>query len=329
MLTYLSCDWGTSSFRMKLIDAPHLQIRAEEQSDHGIAATYAAWKNTGQHDQDKRFAFYFKIIARHIKLMENRLNRSLAEVPVIVSGMASSSIGMKELPYSKLPFAISGADTHVLYMEPCKEITHPVLLISGASSGADVMRGEETQLIGFAERHADTHGDVVYIFPGTHSKHIMVNDGQITRFRTYMTGEFFELLSKKSILQASVADSQALPWPEERWQAFGKGVETGADTNLLHAAFLVRTNSLFGKMNKEDNLAYLSGLLIGAELKDLRDTHTGNLYLCSGTHLKAAYQYALQALNMQQTQIFSERDIEEAVMHGHLKIYQHHLTPKT
>ncbi|HEX3934903.1 MAG TPA: 2-dehydro-3-deoxygalactonokinase, partial [Puia sp.] len=118
-------------------------------------------------------------------------------------------------------------------------------------------------------------GQGVFVFPGTHSKHIDVRDGQAVAFKTYMTGELFALLTQQSVLAASVtapdktgsAAGSAATLPE----AFFAGIAATRNASLLHSAFLTRTNQLFHKYNKEDNYHFLSGLLIGEELRELTE----------------------------------------------------------
>src|SRR5882672_11248539 len=100
---FFSCDWGTSSFRLKLIDANSLHVIASETSSQGIAQTFELWKQ-GNQPEEKRISFYSGFIREHIKTLEKNLNDSLDYLPVILSGMASSDIGMFQLPYKKLPF---------------------------------------------------------------------------------------------------------------------------------------------------------------------------------------------------------------------------------
>src|SRR5450432_1404958 len=125
--------------------------------------------------------------------------------------MASSTLGMVELPYKELPFLADGSDLRVETIYANGLFHHDVLLISGARTGDDVMRGEETQLVGCAlgAGYATQAGEQVFIFPGTHSKHVVVREGRVIAFKTYMTGEFFELLSKKSILAGDVEAGEA------------------------------------------------------------------------------------------------------------------------
>src|SRR5690242_17767185 len=138
MIRFLSCDWGTSSFRLTLAEAAALRIVASESTNDGISATFSLWKQSGK----ERLPFYLAIIGKHIRRMEHKLGCSLAGTPLIISGMASSSIGMLELPYGRLPFRADGSGIITRFPEAPPHFEHPVLLISGVSSDDDVMRGE-------------------------------------------------------------------------------------------------------------------------------------------------------------------------------------------
>src|SRR5690606_11395652 len=155
---------------------------------------------------------------------------------LLISGMASSSIGIEELPYADLPFNINGSDAVCAYFEPGHELSHPVFLISGVRAAHDVMRGEETQLVGVCDllgKTVQNHNEAeqVFIFPGTHSKHIYINNARIREFKTYMTGEYFDLLRHKSILSHGVSDVQDFKSPKNL-QSFKKGVMESLVTNL-------------------------------------------------------------------------------------------------
>src|SRR5215216_1214665 len=103
MEKFLSCDWGVSSFRLRVVETRSLTIIAEEKSDHGIAMSFELWKQSEKKEK-LRLAFYFDVIREHIKILERKSGTSLDKLPLIVSGMASSSIGMINLPYKELPF---------------------------------------------------------------------------------------------------------------------------------------------------------------------------------------------------------------------------------
>src|ERR1700688_388126 len=97
---FLSCDWGTSSFRIRLVDAKNGNVIIEEISNQGIAGTSNVWCNSGDLSEEKKVSFYLNVIQQHIKKIEEKISHSLDGVKVIISGMASSSIGFIDIPYS-------------------------------------------------------------------------------------------------------------------------------------------------------------------------------------------------------------------------------------
>src|SRR5690554_3005248 len=314
---FLSCDWGTSSFRLRLIEAETLDILAEQTSDQGIAFTFSHWQEANKRNQTAREIFYLNYVQEKVRSMEKDVSMSLGGIPVIFSGMASSSIGLKELPYGTLPFSANGKDIPIVFLQPIAEFPHPAYLISGIRSEDDVMRGEETQLIGVVSQLKGEIEDQLFIFPGTHSKHIYVTNHQVTHFKTYMTGEIFDLLSKKSILSASLEENKNI----ENWDSFLSGVQMANASNLLHASFMVRTQNLFGKLTKEQNHDFLSGLLIGTELKELLQEDSMRIYLCCNSHLKPRYEAVLLHLGIRDVHVFSGEEIDEAVIRGQFQIY--------
>jgi 2-dehydro-3-deoxygalactonokinase len=324
MISYLSCDWGTSAFRLSLVDAENYNVIESEHSDRGILATYNNWNANNNTGGAERVSFYLDVIGHHINAIERKIGRSLDGVPLLISGMASSSIGMKPLPYHQLPFSIEGTGLLSEFIPQTMSFKHDVLLISGVRTEDDVMRGEETQLIGIFSGDAAMKGEKIYILPGTHSKHILVKETQAVDFKTFMTGEFFDLLSKKSILHAGLESGAGLPDGNEK-KCFEEGVLEGAHSNLLKVCFKVRTNSLFERMTKKENYHYLSGLLIGAELGEIVRNDAIGIYLCGSVHLKGYYETALKVLGLKNVHSFSPQVVEKAAMIGQYKIYEKHI----
>jgi len=319
MKQFLSCDWGTTSFRLRLIDAENLAIIAEEKTTHGIAETFHLWKQSGK-NEESRLAFYLDIILKHINVIEGKSGISLKDLPLIISGMASSTIGMIDLSYKDLPFTVTGEDIKTHTIDTTNSFKHKTVIISGVRSADDVMRGEETKLIGCASGISN-HEEHLYIFPGTHPKHIKVKNGKAIAFKTYMTGEFFELLSKKSILSVSVEEGSGIQ-AENNLRSFQKGVKDSMNANLLHSCFLIRTNDLFKKLTPEENYYYLSGLIIGAELKDLAD-EKGNITIVANGTLAAQYLTALRVLNLPKANdLLTSMDADEALIKGQMQVYK-------
>src|SRR5688572_16004527 len=95
---FLSCDWGSTLFRLKLVDAVNHSIIAEEKNHNGIVTTHELWKSSKQ-DDSKRLDFYINILQKHILNIETKLGTVFTDVPLVISGMASSTLGMIELAY--------------------------------------------------------------------------------------------------------------------------------------------------------------------------------------------------------------------------------------
>jgi len=163
----LSCDWGTSAFRLRLVNAENALVLNEVKGQQGIAAVYNKWIESNQ-PESKRVAFYSNIFQ---SVLDGYFKEDIKDVPIIISGMASSTIGMKELPYAKLPFELSGDNLNIEKFEADNFCKNDILLISGLQTNVDVIRGEETLLLG-----CDINDDALVIFPGTHSKHVIVKD---------------------------------------------------------------------------------------------------------------------------------------------------------
>ncbi|WP_276346902.1 2-dehydro-3-deoxygalactonokinase [Daejeonella sp. JGW-45] len=318
----LCCDWGTSSFRLRLVDASDYSVIAEHQSAEGVAGTFKSWQAAGSPD---RFNFYAAKLKGAIEQLSLASSINLSDIPVLVSGMASSSIGMEEIPYAPLPFAADGSQASARIFPDFNGRGNPLVVVSGIKSDSDVMRGEEAQLIGLLNL-AETSGSVgtnaLFVFPGTHSKHIEVKDGLVSSFRTFMTGEIFNILSEHSILKDSITTGADLS-EAGNLPAFRNGVEASGSSTLLNTLFTVRTNQLFGKFNKEQNAFYLSGLLIGTELRQLTSGSADNLVICCGKHLYNHYKVASEVLNLKEDNIFIKPElIDKATIAGQVRIFK-------
>lgn len=309
----ISSDWGTSALRLRVVDINNKVVLAEVAGLPGISGTFELWKQTRK-QEGERVSFYQSVLTDKIIRLEEELSFSLRDVPLIISGMSSSNMGMMELSYKEVPFDTDGHDLYVKMIEPTDGFKHRILLISGAKTGNDVMRGEETQLIGYL--NGNDKEDQLFIFPGTHSKHVKVKNGKAVDFKTYMTGEFFDLLSKKSILSNAVEENNSL-LNDANLESFEKGVTDSLHINILHGSFLVRTNYLLEKLSKEENYHYLSGFLIGTELKELITTSMP-VTVVSNELLIKLYSIALQKVGINDGRY---EDAGKAVIKGHCKIY--------
>ena len=178
----------------------------------------------------------------------------------LISGMAGSRQGWVEAPYVACPAGPEDLERHLHWIEPGRIALVPGLSVEQGEV-PDVMRGEEVQIFGALRLAGVTEG--LFVLPGTHSKWATVRDGQVTGFRTYMTGEVYGLLGQHSIL-ARTLDAEA-PLDEAM---FRRGVtRAGEGEGLLHNAFGVRALALFDRLSPAQSASYLSGVLIGEELR--------------------------------------------------------------
>jgi 2-dehydro-3-deoxygalactonokinase len=297
---------------LRLVETAGATVIAEENSHYGIAKVCESWKQSGE-PEDVRFFFYLDIIGQHIDALRKKLSSSLDGLPLVISGMACSTLGMIDLPYKELPFSTDGSDLVTKLAESGNNLKHDIIFISGVKTGSDAMRGEETQLVGCFPGEQEQ----VFIFPGTHSKHVTVKNGRAVDIKTYMTGEFFELLSAKSILSASIEKMGDLN-NEKNKRAFEAGVRESLHSNLLHNSFKVRTNYLFHKLTQQENYHYLSGLLIGTEIREIAVSDL-DITLISNSHLRAHYETAFN-LVMNKTRSLITQDADEAIVAGQIKI---------
>ena len=309
---FLSCDWGTSSFRLRLAVRSSGKVLASVENQQGIAATWEKWKQTGGQDPTARQEFYWNIISNGIRELERVQDTSLEGLPLLISGMASADIGITPKPYRKLPAKADGSDLQQYQFVAPDGSQRLCILVSGACTENDVMRGEEIQVVGAFTGGGNQDG--IYLLPGTHSKHILVQQGNITDIRTFMTGEVFELLAQRSILSGSVLQDPVIDFESVR-PAFLQGVQAAAQQDLLHAIFLVRTNSLFHKLVASENYYYLSGILVGSELKGLHHAKAMPVVLVSSAALRPLYETALEALFPQRSH--SWMNVDSALILGH------------
>lgn len=310
---FLSVDWGTTNFRLKVVECGSLKVIAESfVPNAGAKSLFDHWKRKGG---DRKSLF--------IDFLKNQINqlpiKNLQNCPVIISGMASSSIGIMELPYANLPFRVNGENAVIKFLKP-DSFGLNIFLISGIKSNTDVLRGEETQLLGCIKENDNTTGDQLFIFPGTHSKHILVRKNQVVGFKTYMTGEFFNLLFTNSVLSNSMQKERRTT-PERIRNSFENGLKAAMGGNLLNEAFFIRTNDLFKKISKKDNFYYLSGLLIGSELQNLPSELYEQIFVVCGSTLYAYYKLAFKILQLPfKVKIVSPKASEKLVIKGQYKL---------
>ena len=216
----------------------------------------------------------------------------LEQAPVLVCGMAGARGRWREAPYVDCPASASDLATALVQPDPAR----PIYIVPGVAErdGAalsDVMRGEETQVMGLA--HPAAEGWVVA--PGTHSKWIQSEGGAIAAFRTFVTGELFAAVRERTILADGGADAGGDD------EVFRRGVERGLSEPALSAAlFSVRVGVLAGRHSAATAADYLSGVLIGAEISAQADAARSDpVTLIGAADLVLRYAMALETAGFQ------------------------------
>ncbi|CAH0338682.1 2-dehydro-3-deoxygalactonokinase [Rhizobium sp. CECT 9324] len=265
-------DWGTSNFRIWLVDSQG-EVLAERQSAEGMGSL-------------ERSA-YPAVLESHLSAFG-----ASPDLPVVVAGMAGARTGWREAPYVETPAPLVGLFQHAIIPDGA---SRPVYILPGVcqrKDGAfDVMRGEETQLAGALEQGLD---NALICLPGTHSKWALVEDGQISRFTTVMTGELYNLISRQSILRLSVPEDGDA---EANLDIFDQAVDQALLPGfaLTSRLFSIRAEGLLSAGGNTGPAARLSGLLIGSEIAAIADDlkRHGKAYLIGTGKLTRLYARAI------------------------------------
>lgn len=244
---WVAVDWGTSNLRAWGI-GPDGAVAFEKTSPKGMGKLARE-----------------EFPAALAELLEDVAPAYGSTLDVLICGMAGARQGWLEAPYLEAPTDLRGLlDSAVRPEMPDRSIAPAILPGVCQKAGADnVMRGEETQLLGLAALNPGFTG--VVCMPGTHSKWAQLSGTRIERFSTAMTGEMFEVLRTHSVLRHSLAGDLDGPG---RGEGFAAGAAAGLEhpEQLLGTLFQVRAGSLLSGRQPDWCAGYLSGLLIGTEI---------------------------------------------------------------
>jgi 2-dehydro-3-deoxygalactonokinase len=275
MRPLIAIDWGTSSLRGARLDSDGQVLESREFARGILTVT------PGQFEAvfDEHFGDWMQA----------------PDALCLISGMAGSRQGWQEAPYCPCPAGFAELGQHLLWLQPGRIALVPGLSCLGqdALHTPDVMRGEEVQIFGalqLAKRDSAT-----LVLPGTHSKWVQVHRGRVTHFQTFMTGEVYALISQQSILSKTLDVNGAFVEA-----AFVQGVNQSQSAgSVLNKLFAVRTLGLFERMHASALPSYLSGLLIGEELRTQAvSTEAPPVILIGSQALTQRYALALQHLGI-------------------------------
>lgn len=267
----IGIDWGTTSFRAYHIDQ-NSKILKTVESDAGILSC-----------KDEKFE---NVLRKQLE----PFGKIVHSLPIFASGMITSRQGWFETDYVECPAGIQELidGIRILETEHFGNI-HFMPGVKQLQPEPDIMRGEETQLIGL-----DLIGNHTCLLPGTHSKWVQMKNDAIKTFTTYMTGDLFSALLQKSVLQAT---------PEGKWSdnSFQTGVQHGflqskQGNSLLSLLFQVRVTDILNQKPELDTRSFLSGLLIGCEIaagSSMLSQESSPLMVAGSDHLSRLYLLAL------------------------------------
>jgi 2-dehydro-3-deoxygalactonokinase len=275
---WVAVDWGTSNLRAWGIGADGT-IAFARSSDRGmgkLAPTEFAGVLEG--------------------LLEGALPEGQGPVDVLICGMAGARQGWLEAPYLDAPADLGGL-AYGAVTPPMPESRLKPRILPGVcqkrSGAEDVMRGEETQILGLGSILANFSG--VAVLPGTHSKWVALDGRRIERFATVMTGELYEVLRSHSVLRLSLQGPLEGPGRTEGLEA-GLAAGLEAPERLPALLFKVRAGSLLSGRQPDWCAGFLSGLLVGAEVGGQRDwiaAQQAEIPLIGSAALCAVYARAL------------------------------------
>ena len=297
---FIAGDWGTSRLRLYLCEASGNVLARGEGEGASVpdcagrfAAAVAAW------------------------------DKAHGQLPAVLAGMVGSTIGWREVPYLKCPAKPAAiADAALRFEAGGRAIAIlPGLSCKGKTGAPDVMRGEETQILGALRLHPNlAKGRHVFCLPGTHAKWVVVGNGAVTQFQTALSGELFELLRRHSVLARDSADV------DPQSAAFALGLDfarANRKTDLLHLLFSTRSRVVTGEMAKSDAGSYLSGLVLGKDIATAMALLEidGPVQLICTPALAALYGKALATYDVKSAAIDGDRAALAGLVHAHTEIF--------
>lgn len=288
----IAIDWGTTSFRAYRLDRDGAIVDSRS-APAGILSVEG-----GQFSA----------------VLERQAGDWIAdgETQVVMSGMIGSRQGWLEVPYAACPAGLGeiAAGMRKVAWERGEAWIAPGVACRDDAGVPDVIRGEETQILGILDRLGA--GRHTICLPGTHSKWVRIEQEKIVHFSTHMTGEAFAVLKAHSILGRMMKDGVT-----DR-QAFADGVRRSADDGgLLHHLFGVRSLGLFAELQDTASASYLSGLLIGHEIR-AAGIGAQPVHLLCTPQLADVYRQAFDVLRLESSTLDSN-----AVTNGLFRLASH------
>lgn len=259
---FLAVDWGTTNRRVFLIERG--AVVETVRDDRGVTAV------------------------RDFPGEAAEIRARFGDLPMLLAGMVGANIGWRLAPYVPVPAGIDELRAGLLWLDDRTAIVPGISTLTDGR--ADVMRGEEVQLLG-AVAAGLVPGDSLLVQPGTHCKWVRMAAGRIVDFTTAMTGELFALLRSHGLLAAQLGGEVLAG------EAFRAGVEEGRRRDLAASLFGIRAAKMLGRRDDADAASYASGLLIGADVAArLERVDAASVHILADPALGGLYFEAIQIL---------------------------------
>jgi 2-dehydro-3-deoxygalactonokinase len=273
---YIAVDWGTTNRRAwRIIDGAVVEEFAD---DLGFTSVPPG-------------GFPMEVAA---------IRQRLGDLPLLLAGMVGARGGWVPAPYLPCPLDLATLAASLIEVPGERAFIVPGASFVDGQRG-DVIRGEETQFFGAVDAGLCAP-DALICHPGTHNKWALMEAGRLTRFRTVMTGEMFSILKAQSLLKAWLGN-EATPG-----EAFAEGAARGLEGRTLTAdLFTVRARVLLGSLAEADVASFVSGLLIGADLRTgLKGMPDGEVIVMGRGALTRLYSAALTQLGRPNREVDGE-----------------------
>jgi 2-dehydro-3-deoxygalactonokinase len=296
-------DWGTSNLRLFLC------------SDEGKPLAHKAGPGAAAVDAP---------FPRVLSALVSDWQREHGELPIVLCGMVGSSIGWTQVPYVPCPASASQIAARCVALEGGRVRIVPGLSCTNRLAAPDVMRGEETQILGALQLDAALRrGQHLLCLPGTHTKWVAINDGVVRDFLTAPAGELYSLLAQHSVLVTDTPGSQR-PAAVSDGAGFVRGLEQVRlfpEADLVQRVFQCRSRRLTGDLAPQDAPAFLSGLLIGSDaqsaLRLMTQGTAANVHVIGTPQLTRLYAQALAAFGAVPREINGEAAALAGLMQIH------------
>jgi 2-dehydro-3-deoxygalactonokinase len=279
----VALDWGTTTFRAWLLDHTGSVLDSVRTADGALTIS-------GRSASARARALAFE--GAFLRLCRSWLDEHPG-VPVLCAGMAGSNHGWADAGYLDVPADLGELGEHLTVVPAGESVVHLVPGLRVDRPDPDVLRGEEVQLVGALAEVPE--GPATVVLPGTHSKWVRLDGSRVTGFTTAMTGELYGLLMRDSILARLATGEPGTAVTE----AFTRGLDAedarGEARGLAALLFTARPLALAGRLDPSEIADYVSGLLVGSEVRHmLRGTPAGVVALCGPPATEHRYRFALE-----------------------------------